>query len=287
MITCPNCGEQVPDAANFCTHCGVNIHEMVSCPKCGKMVMKGTAFCMYCGQNMNGAVPPVEPEKKKKKSGVATFFKWFFAILFLAAAGVAAYYFYNLKETKRLEEEKILREQALQDSIDNALYELELKEEEARIAEEQRIEDLKPFVATLYTCHGPHRDKILRYYTADLRAAYNSWNATEELQGPQALFFEKKWEEGCSTWCLMKNYKHAIVEASSPDETSAVIHTTVSFALYSAYDDQPFIQMQEHKDVLYLKYEAGEWKIDDLVRDGLSIKKAYNSGSLKYGREVC
>lgn len=282
MKTCPNCGRQIPDAANFCTHCGASVSEMISCPKCGKMVMKGTAFCMYCGTNLNGEV-----KEEKKKSGCGKVLGILFTLLLIGGAAAAGWYYFHQREIIRLEMEEHDRQQAIQDSIDNALYELEREEEEARIAAEQRIEDLKPLIATLYSFHGPYRDKALKFYSFDLKNAYHSWTTKEELEGPQSIFFEKKWDEGCGTWVLMKNFHHSITDATSPNENTATFEVDVTFALYSAYDDQPYLQTIHHKDILDFKYEGGEWKIDDFTRDGKSAKKAYRSGSSMFGREIC
>ena len=266
---------------------------MVSCPKCGKLIMDGSHFCMYCGQNITG-VPsnmpnaniPQQPDEPKKSNTGKVIGIIFSLLLALAAIGGYLYYSYVQKQEQlRIEEE--LRQEAIEDSLEQVLFEEQAKAEAAKKAESDRLEDVSVFVKSLYSYRGEYRNKIIRFYTSDLLSAYKKWHTDdEELDGPQALFYEKKWDEGCGTWVIIRNFKSEIVEGSSPDEFTATVEVNVSFAVYSAYENEEFMQNDSHNDVLYLKYE-GEWKIDDLVRDGKSVKDAYLKSSSNYGRIVC
>lgn len=298
MKICPNCGSQIPDGAYYCTNCGAKTNEMVTCPNCGKFVVSGTKFCMYCGSSITGESTngnaslqqpqaPMQPMPPKKKMGAGTIALCVLGFL-LAVAAVAGYFYMSYtKEQERLRMEQEAREQAIEDSLEQVRFEEQTKAEEAKKAEEQRIEDVSVFVRSMYSYRGEYRNKIVKFYSSDLKSAYKSWHTDDEfLIGPQALFFDKKWDEGCGTWVIVRNFKTEIVEASSPDENTAIVEVNVTFALYSAYEDEDFMQNDSHKDVLHLKYE-GEWKIDDLVRDGKSVKAAYRAGSSAYGREEC
>lgn len=269
------------------------MNEMTTCPKCGKMVIAGTKFCMYCGtkltaesapsgqQPLQSPQPQPVPQKKSSFSGVLIFFM----LLLLAAGGYFGYrYYMDLQEKKQQEIEE--RELEIADSLENVRYEEQLRLEKLKLEEEHRIEDLNVFIASLYSCRGEYREKILKHYSSDLRSAYKSWSR-EDLEGPQALFFDKKWDDGCSVWVAVRNFKKEIVEASSPTDSIATVTVNVRFALYGTHDDEPYLDTDTHKDEFYLIYEGGEWKIDDFIRDGKSAKKRYRENSSDYGREIC
>ena len=80
MPTCPNCGSQQPDGADFCDQCGAKLEQAVpggpsaggpgqatavatTCPECGAPVMPGEAFCENCGADLSGAQPTPPPEQ--------------------------------------------------------------------------------------------------------------------------------------------------------------------------------------------------------------------------------
>jgi len=287
MKSCPKCNAQLSDEARFCENCGTKLDAITTCPSCGKSISSGARFCMHCGSSVYGTAPapnPVAPPEKKNRHIAAKIFGTLFLIV-LAAAAYGGYRFYAQHQEKiRLEEQKA-RELEIADSLAEVQYEEELRLEKLKQEEEHRIEDLKVFVASLYGCRGEYRDKILKYYSSDLRRAYRSWE-NDELQGPQALLFEKKWEEGCGKWNSIRNYKKEVVEAESPTDSIATVQVKVTFALYTAEDDE-FMETDSHDDVFHFIYEGGEWKIDDLVRDGKSSKDKYKNGSADYGKEVC
>lgn len=59
-VTCPKCGNAVPQNAKFCLECGTKI-ELLSdsemlCPNCGKKTPKGK-FCMECGNKLQLTCP--------------------------------------------------------------------------------------------------------------------------------------------------------------------------------------------------------------------------------------
>ena len=59
MISCPNCGAQIPANSGFCNACGSKIEKQVPpapqpgagkiCPKCQKTVEADALFCTFCG----------------------------------------------------------------------------------------------------------------------------------------------------------------------------------------------------------------------------------------------
>ncbi len=288
MKICPKCNSQLADEARFCENCGTKLDAVTTCPACGKPIASGANFCMYCGKSISGNTPAPspapQPEKKSSHTGLKILAFLFFIVL--AAAAYGGYRFYSQRQEKiRLEEQKA-RELEIADSLAEVQYEEQLRLEELKKEEEHRIEDLKVFIASLYSYRGEYRDKILKYYSSDLRKAYKSWDR-EDLLGPQALLYEKKWDEGCGTWVNVRNYKKEIVEAESPTDSVATIQVKVTFALYSAYEDEDFMEDDSHNDVFHLIYEGGEWKIDDLVRDGKSSKEKYKNNSSDFGKEVC
>ncbi|MBQ7032822.1 MAG: zinc-ribbon domain-containing protein [Clostridia bacterium] len=75
---CKNCGNQIPDEAKFCKHCGgslqgVSAPSVNTCSACGAQNTEGAQFCRACGKQMGGSAPvqpsapmgqPVPPKKK-------------------------------------------------------------------------------------------------------------------------------------------------------------------------------------------------------------------------------
>lgn len=51
--TCPNCQQQNPEAAKYCTRCGVSGQQ--HCPVCHSEFRVGTAFCPNCGSDLQQA----------------------------------------------------------------------------------------------------------------------------------------------------------------------------------------------------------------------------------------
>lgn len=286
MKQCPKCKTQLPDEALFCANCGEKVAEILVCPSCGKPVARGSKFCMSCGADVQGTAPVLEPEKPKVKHTGRNIAIFLFLMLVVAAVAGYVYYGYT-QEQARIAQEKLDREQAIADSLEEVEYEAQLKAEKAKVEEEHRLEELNVFISSLYSYRGEYRNKIVKYYTRDLRAAYNEWEPTQELEGPQALLFEKKWDEGCGTWVIVRNFKKEIVSGSSPTDSIAEVIVDVTFDLYSAYEDEPYMESDSHKDIFKLKYESGEWKVDDLIRDGKSSKQKYRNGSSDFGREIC
>lgn len=51
MTVCPDCGTDLPDAANFCRNCGCSVGE--TCPACGETVSADASFCPSCGEALD------------------------------------------------------------------------------------------------------------------------------------------------------------------------------------------------------------------------------------------
>ncbi len=72
MVSCPNCGAQIPANSGFCNACGSKIEKQVSpapqpgagkiCPKCQKTVEADALFCTFCGNQFEAqpAAPAYE-----------------------------------------------------------------------------------------------------------------------------------------------------------------------------------------------------------------------------------
>ena len=72
MISCPNCGAQIPANSGFCNACGSKIEKQVPpapqpgagkiCPKCQKTVEADALFCTFCGNQFEAqpAAPAYE-----------------------------------------------------------------------------------------------------------------------------------------------------------------------------------------------------------------------------------
>ena len=72
MISCPNCGAQIPANSGFCNVCGSKIEKQVPpapqpgagkiCPKCQKTVEADAVFCTFCGNKFEAqpAAPAYE-----------------------------------------------------------------------------------------------------------------------------------------------------------------------------------------------------------------------------------
>ncbi len=52
---CPECGEPVPDADDFCGACGAKI--VYTCPACMTAIKPGVRFCPGCGAEYATAKP--------------------------------------------------------------------------------------------------------------------------------------------------------------------------------------------------------------------------------------
>ena len=57
-VSCPSCGEVIPEGSKFCLKCGAKIEEQhndfVKCPNCGANVPNGK-FCLECGAKIEAA----------------------------------------------------------------------------------------------------------------------------------------------------------------------------------------------------------------------------------------
>lgn len=51
MTICPDCGIELPDAANFCRSCGSSVGG--NCPACGDTVSAQASFCPSCGESVD------------------------------------------------------------------------------------------------------------------------------------------------------------------------------------------------------------------------------------------
>lgn len=66
---CENCGEEVPEKARFCKHCG-KFFTSVRCPKCGatgpsSAFAKGCPNCGYANGGRNIASPAYNKDKRR------------------------------------------------------------------------------------------------------------------------------------------------------------------------------------------------------------------------------
>jgi len=53
-VTCPKCGQAVPQGSKFCSGCGADMTPQgAKCPKCGAAVAAGAKFCGECGTPMS------------------------------------------------------------------------------------------------------------------------------------------------------------------------------------------------------------------------------------------
>src|SRR6266550_6034042 len=55
-VRCPRCGQENPDEARFCLHCGAQL--AISCPGCGAVLPPGARFCRECGRAVGAAPGP-------------------------------------------------------------------------------------------------------------------------------------------------------------------------------------------------------------------------------------
>jgi TM2 domain-containing membrane protein YozV len=49
---CGNCGNQVPDQAEFCSTCGQRVNVGTRCPNCGAETLPGAQVCATCGASL-------------------------------------------------------------------------------------------------------------------------------------------------------------------------------------------------------------------------------------------
>lgn len=289
MKTCTKCGTQNPGVAKYCTNCGHVFREMKSCPRCGNMVVSGNNYCMYCGEKLNPEAPDHVSSKgigqRKSSSGCAGKVIAFLMVVVLIAGGVEGYLLYQQYKSDKYTSEKEIRQAYVEDSLEHVEYERQQNLEKLRIAEEHRLEELNVYITNLYSMRGKYCDKILKYYSDDLRGAYKKWTR-DDLDGPQALLFDAKWDNGCVPWVTIRNFKIKIGECSSPTDSIATVNVTVKFTPYDASNDS-YMGKAVYEDRFQLKYERGEWRIDDFVRNGKSAKQRYLENSTDYGRERC
>jgi len=55
-VLCPRCGQENPDEARFCWHCGAQL--AISCPGCGATQPPGARFCPECGRAVTAGPAP-------------------------------------------------------------------------------------------------------------------------------------------------------------------------------------------------------------------------------------
>jgi uncharacterized membrane protein YvbJ len=66
LITCPHCGSQSPDWAEFCHRCGGYFSEgkdstlppIEACPNCGTVRLDSARFCYDCGHSFGTEIRP-------------------------------------------------------------------------------------------------------------------------------------------------------------------------------------------------------------------------------------
>lgn len=46
---CRNCGNQVPEQAEYCSSCGQRVNVGTRCPNCGSETLQGAQVCVKCG----------------------------------------------------------------------------------------------------------------------------------------------------------------------------------------------------------------------------------------------
>ena len=49
---CRNCGNQVPDQAEFCSSCGQRVNAGTRCSNCGAETLQGAQVCVKCGAGL-------------------------------------------------------------------------------------------------------------------------------------------------------------------------------------------------------------------------------------------
>lgn len=54
LVSCPNCGQDIPKNAVFCPNCGGRAitQDVSRCKNCGAIAPAGAAFCIHCGGQM-------------------------------------------------------------------------------------------------------------------------------------------------------------------------------------------------------------------------------------------
>lgn len=78
-MICKSCGQEIPDSAKFCGHCGARAEIKSAqpakkfCTICGEKLDASEQFCHSCGTKVGGSDPlppiPSEPHISKAKSG--------------------------------------------------------------------------------------------------------------------------------------------------------------------------------------------------------------------------
>lgn len=48
-MKCFYCGKEIDDDAHFCPLCGHDLSNLIKCPNCGSLLERGTKFCTHCG----------------------------------------------------------------------------------------------------------------------------------------------------------------------------------------------------------------------------------------------
>lgn len=273
MKTCPKCNTINPANAKFCMHCGIDLSDIPDSVE-EKKVEVSQPKPNPTPNNTNSAVKP-----RKKKPITGKIIAWLMFFVFVAGL-VEGYLLYDQHQKSILREAEIARLQEQQDSIDEVLYQRELKQEELDRQEERRIEDLTVYIQNIYSMRGKYRYNIRKYYSSSLRSAYNHWEV-DSIKGPEPLLYEKYWDK--PQWVVRK-FKPRIVEAESPTDSSATIIVDVKFDVYNSSDDS-CVGEDSHRDEFSLVYERGEWRIDDLIRDGKSCKKRYLENSTDFLNE--
>lgn len=254
---------------------------MKICPKCNTKLRDEARFCDICGVELDKA----HQERKKSRAGL-----WMFLVfLFLLLVGGAYFGFAYYRQVliHQAEEDMRARELAIQDSLDQVAYDEKCREDSLKQLEaSHRVDDLQVLIGAVYNCRKSRPDDVVKYYSLDLKDAYRSWN-NEYLVGPQGFLFEKLWEGGCQSNLKIKNYRTEFLEASSPSDGVATFKVKVTFSVHDSSNEDSFVKEVTHVDVFKLIKEVGNWRIDDLVRDGVSAKSGYRNGSSDFGKEEC
>lgn len=118
-MKCTNCGEELPENAQFCGNCGVPAEpEAAYCPNCGSPLDPGSVFCGNCGQAINSRASYANQQynndsgytnayyrQPKKSNALLIAIACIIAAAVLAGGAFLGYYIYNNNNTSPLSNE--------------------------------------------------------------------------------------------------------------------------------------------------------------------------------------